>query len=95
MELTRITVTIDQISIFRNSTNHYILNGNWKIDFAGSYDFAGTSFVYERLSPLGEKAKKKKNKVISGERREKHYRDEQNSLQNIVKQDPGRARENG
>ena len=59
-----ITVNTDLISYFRNTTSHYILNGNWKIDFAGSYDFAGTSFVYERLSPLGEKAKKKKNKVI-------------------------------
>lgn len=55
---------IDQISNFRNTSNLYILNGNWKIDFAGSYESAGTSFVYERLSPLGEKAKKKKNKVI-------------------------------
>lgn len=57
-------IIIDSISYCRNTTNHYILNGNWKIDFAGSYDFAGTTFVYERLSPLGEKAKKKKSKVI-------------------------------
>ena len=54
----------------RNTTNHYILNGNWKIDFAGSYDFAGTSFVYERLSPLGEKAKKTKNKASNCTRKE-------------------------
>ena len=68
-----ITVIFEQVSNFRNATNHYILNGNWKIDFAGSYDFAGTSFVYERLSPLGEKAKKKKNKVINGTLEQCHF----------------------
>lgn len=34
----------------RNSSNHYYLNGNWKIDFPRELHFAGTVFHYERRS---------------------------------------------
>ncbi|XP_018562061.1 papilin [Anoplophora glabripennis] len=36
----------------RNSTGHYYLNGNWRIDFPRTMDFAGTKFHYDR-SPQG------------------------------------------
>ncbi|XP_075221688.1 proteoglycan-like sulfated glycoprotein papilin isoform X2 [Lycorma delicatula] len=32
----------------RNTTGHYYLNGNWRIDFPRSFRFAGTIFHYER-----------------------------------------------
>ncbi|CAG0888031.1 unnamed protein product [Darwinula stevensoni] len=32
----------------RNTTGHYYLNGNWRIDFPRSLKFAGTTFHYER-----------------------------------------------
>ena len=32
----------------RNTTGSYFINGNWRTDFAGQYDFAGTTFFYER-----------------------------------------------
>ncbi|GAB6024702.1 hypothetical protein CHUAL_009835 [Chamberlinius hualienensis] len=32
----------------RNLTNHYYLNGNWRIDFPRDLKFAGTTFIYER-----------------------------------------------
>ncbi|XP_068083649.1 papilin [Anabrus simplex] len=32
----------------RNASNHYYLNGNWRIDFPRSLRFAGTLFHYER-----------------------------------------------
>ncbi len=47
----------------RNANDDYAINGDWKIDFAGRYDFAGTTFVYERKSPVGDKAKKKNKKL--------------------------------
>lgn len=32
----------------RNKTGFYYLNGNWRIDFPRSIDFAGTRFKYDR-----------------------------------------------
>lgn len=32
----------------RNTSGHYYLNGNWRIDFPRSIDFAGSKFHYER-----------------------------------------------
>ena len=32
----------------RNLSDHYYINGNWRIDFAGRYEAAGTTFYYER-----------------------------------------------
>ncbi|XP_066141086.1 papilin isoform X3 [Euwallacea fornicatus] len=32
----------------RNTSGHYYLNGNWRIDFPRSIDFAGTKFHYDR-----------------------------------------------
>ena len=32
----------------RNLTGSYFINGNWRIDFAGDYEAAGTTFHYER-----------------------------------------------
>ncbi|XP_076259164.1 proteoglycan-like sulfated glycoprotein papilin isoform X9 [Rhynchophorus ferrugineus] len=32
----------------RNTSGHYYLNGNWRIDFPRSMDFAGSKFYYER-----------------------------------------------
>ena len=32
----------------RNASGHYYINGNWRIDFAGEYAAAGTTFHYER-----------------------------------------------
>lgn len=32
----------------RNTTGHYYLNGNWRIDFPRSLRFAGTIFHYAR-----------------------------------------------
>lgn len=36
----------------RNTSGHYYLNGNWRIDFPRSMDFAGCRFLYER-NPQG------------------------------------------
>ncbi|KAK9688591.1 ADAM-TS Spacer 1 [Popillia japonica] len=36
----------------RNATGYYYLNGNWRIDFPRTLDFAGSKFHYER-SPQG------------------------------------------
>lgn len=32
----------------RNTTGHYYLNGNWRIDFPATNEFAGCKFHYER-----------------------------------------------
>ena len=32
----------------RNSTGHYYLNGNWRIDYPQKMDICGTTFHYER-----------------------------------------------
>ena len=32
----------------RNSTGHYYLNGNWRIDYPQQMDICGTTFHYER-----------------------------------------------
>ena len=32
----------------RNTSGHYYLNGNWRIDFPREMKFAGASFHYER-----------------------------------------------
>ena len=32
----------------RNSTGHYYLNGNWRIDYPQKLDICGTTFHYER-----------------------------------------------
>ena len=36
----------------RNITGHYYLNGNWRIDYPATLEFAGSKFHYER-KPLG------------------------------------------
>ncbi|KAL1512853.1 hypothetical protein ABEB36_002368 [Hypothenemus hampei] len=36
----------------RNTTGHYYLNGNWRIDFPRTLEFSGTKFHYER-NPQG------------------------------------------
>jgi hypothetical protein len=36
----------------RNTTGHYYLNGNWRIDFPSALEFAGCTFHYER-TPSG------------------------------------------
>ena len=35
-------------SAIRNTSGHYYLNGNWRIDFPRSLRFAGTIFHYSR-----------------------------------------------
>ena len=32
----------------RNSSGHYFLNGNWRIDYPQKMDICGTTFHYER-----------------------------------------------
>lgn len=37
----------------RNTTGHFYLNGNWRIDFPRARKFAGTTFHYERKNNGG------------------------------------------
>lgn len=32
----------------RNTSGHYYINGNWRIDYPRSFNFAGCIFHYER-----------------------------------------------
>ena len=45
----------------RNMTGEYFLNGNWRVDFAGDYEAAGTVFYYERTV----KGKGRKGRLLS------------------------------
>eukprot|EP00095_Tigriopus_kingsejongensis_P009817 maker-scaffold239_size242058-snap-gene-1.23 protein:Tk09817 transcript:maker-scaffold239_size242058-snap-gene-1.23-mRNA-1 annotation:"GH25513p" len=37
----------------RNTSGHYFINGNWRVDFPGDYGVAGTTFNYEK-KPKGK-----------------------------------------
>lgn len=48
----------------RNMSGHYFINGNWRVDFPGDYEVAGTTFKYEK-KPKGKATTGKTAKLLS------------------------------
>eukprot|EP00094_Tigriopus_californicus_P005670 TCALIF_05465-PA protein Name:"Similar to Ppn Papilin (Drosophila melanogaster)" AED:0.16 eAED:0.17 QI:0/0/0/0.82/0.81/0.82/34/0/2463 len=48
----------------RNMSGHYFINGNWRVDFPGDYEVAGTTFKYEK-KPKGKASTGRTAKLLS------------------------------